>query len=80
MESAIVNALPQLSVGVASVVALAYVTKHFLEHLAERENAMRIVEKEVRTSLMEQLSKNTMAMSDMTRTHERVIAALDRNK
>lgn len=80
MESAILNALPQLSVGVASVVALAYVTKQFLEHLAEREEALRAVEREVRTSLTEQLGKNTMAMADMTRTHERVIDALNRNK
>lgn len=80
MESAIINALPQLSVGVASVVALAYVCKLFLAHLNEREIALREVEREVRDSLTEQLGKNTMAMADMTRTHERVILALDRTK
>lgn len=80
MEHSLISALPQLSVGVVSVLALAYVTKQFLSHLAEREEALRIVEKDVRTSLTEQLAKNTSAMSEMVRTHERVITALDRNK
>lgn len=78
MSAEILSVLPNLSVGVISVLALGYVTKQFLDHLSEREEALRKVESEVRTSLVEQLGRNTVAISEMTRTHERVINALER--
>jgi len=73
MESAILNALPNISVGVASVAALAYVTRLFILRLQEqseshhkamkeREDYLREVEKDVRNTIMEQLHKSTSAL------------------
>lgn len=64
--------LPNLGIGVVSVLALAFVTKLFVEYLErqekahgnallERENALRELEREVRNNIMGQLSKNTQA-------------------
>ena len=66
----ILTILPNLSIGVVSILALAYVTKSFLLHLkeerekerferTEQETAFRLLEKEVRTSIMDQLNENT---------------------
>lgn len=66
--------LPNLSIGVISVLALVYVTRQFIDHLKaqhkdhmlevkEREHAMRSLENEVRKEIMGQLSLNTNAMS-----------------
>lgn len=87
---ALFEILPNLSIGVISIGALVYVTNQFLVHLderatqhehsmTEREMALRAVEKEVRTNVLNQLSANTMAMNDTTKSLERVVNYLDRN-
>ncbi|MEQ9135766.1 MAG: hypothetical protein RLO51_11195 [Thalassobaculum sp.] len=74
--------LPNLSIGVVSVLALVYITREFIKHLnyvhsehmgelKEREQEIRSVEREVRLSVTAQLAENT-------RTMERVIQALDK--
>lgn len=70
VDSSIISALPNLSVGVASIAALVFVTVRFLQKLDARELEMRLLEKEVRTSIMEQLGKNSAIM-------QRVIDKLD---
>lgn len=65
--------LPNLSIGVVAVLALAWYAKKSMEtqndmhkqhmkELKEREVAMREVEKEVRTSITTQLNENTKIM------------------
>lgn len=89
MEQTLVEILPNLSVGVVSVVALVYVTVKFLEQLdirsklhnevmSERERALREVEREVRTTVLEQISLNTQAMNDTAKVLDRVAALLDK--
>lgn len=94
METSLLQILPNLGVGVVSVLSLGYVAlKHsedsntrneqFLNHLderarrheeamKEREQAFRQIEKEVRTQVLDQLSKNTATM-------ERVMLHLDKH-
>jgi hypothetical protein len=84
METQILSALPNLSIGVIAVLAFAYTTiknnesrerntQNFintldamrLQHekaMNERELAFRALEREVRTQILEQLSKNTSTM------------------
>lgn len=82
MEPNLLSILPNLGIGVVAVVSLVYVTREFITHLKgihiahaielkEREAAMREVEKEVRTNIMDQLGRNTHVM-------ERAINVLDR--
>jgi hypothetical protein len=89
MEPSILTGLTQLSIGVVSVLALVFVCIKFLEHLdrrtekheasmMERENQIRLVEREVRTTVLEQLNQNTMVMSDTVKSHERLMTILDR--
>jgi hypothetical protein len=88
MESSILTILPNLSIGVISVLSLVYITLKFITHLDERtvrhEKAMlereiqiRSIEKEVRTTVLAQLSQNTEAMNDTARVMERVMNRLD---
>ena len=69
----LISILPNLGIGVIAVLSLVYVTKEFLVHLREihkehkedlnsREKEIRAIEKEVRTTITEQLSKNTHVM------------------
>lgn len=62
MESSLLTVLPNLSIGVICVLSLLYVTHIFLKQIKEREDALRTLEKEVRTSIMGQLSENTTVM------------------
>lgn len=66
----LINILPNLSIGVISILSLVWVTKQFIEHLREekiserlerKENeiAFRSIEKEVREKIMSQLNENT---------------------
>lgn len=81
MEGALVEMLPNLGVGVASVVAIYFVVSMFLKALkdmrdshekaiSERETAFRALEKEIRSQLTTQLTQNTQVM-------ERVMLHLD---
>jgi hypothetical protein len=71
-ETTLLSILPNLSIGVISVLALVYVTlkfvtyqkEHnniFLKEIKERESSLRQLEAEVRTSVMTQLQENTKA-------------------
>jgi len=77
MESELIKLLPNLSIGVISILALLYVTVSFLRHLKimteqdreERQKnqiAFRELEAEVRNKIMTQLNENT-------RTFEKVL-------
>jgi uncharacterized protein (DUF39 family) len=48
--------------------------------MKERELALREVEKEVRTNILSQLSKNTEIMNDTSKVMERAIMILDKGK
>jgi len=89
MESTLLSGITQLSIGVISVLALVYVCIKFLEHLdkrtekhetamMERENQIRLVEKEVRTKVLDQLQQNSMVMADTVKSHERLMIHLDK--
>lgn len=91
MEPSLLTILPNLSIGVISIGALVYISKEFLRHLdtratmheqsmSERENQIRQVEREVRTTVLDQLSQNTIVMNDTLRSHERLMSLLDRSK
>ena len=45
--------------------------------MAEREQALRTVEADVRKNLTEQLTLNTLAMQESTKIMERVVRRLD---
>lgn len=90
MEPSLISVLPNLSIGVISIGALVYIAREFLRHLdtravmheasmREREEQIRSVEKEVRTTVLDQLSKNTVVMNDTVKSHERLMAIIDRN-
>ena len=90
MEQTLLTVLPNLSIGVVSVCSLVYIALKFLEHLdkrsiahetsmGERETQIRLVEKEVRTKVLDQLQQNSMVMSDTVKSHERLMFALERN-
>lgn len=91
MEPSLLSVLPNLSIGVISVLSLVFVVHKFLLHLderstrqdealQERESQIRIVEAEVRTTVLNQLSQNTVAMNDTAKVMERVMNRLDDNK
>jgi hypothetical protein len=84
MEQSILTLLPNLSIGVISVLSLVYVTLQFLRNLddrtirhekamTEREQALRNVECEVRKILLESNQKMTIALNDNTKALERVL-------
>jgi len=77
METELVKLLPNLSIGVISILALLYVTVSFLKHLKimteqdreerqKNQTAFRELEAEVRNKIMTQLNENT-------RTFEKVL-------
>lgn len=102
MPTELLTILPNLSIGVAAIGGLVYVTYLFIKHLneqsarqeekeeiraerhetamKEREGALREVEKEVRTNILSQLSKNTEIMNDTSKVMERAIMILDKGK
>lgn len=82
------NAISQLSIGVVAVLGLVYVSiKHntaldkqredFLTALKEQNTAFRELEASVRANLTEQLTKNTVALSDVAKVLGRVVNHLD---
>lgn len=83
-----ISILPNLSIGVVSILGLIYVVLKFLAALdsraekhenamMERETALRQVERDVRNSLYTQLSENTAAMQENTKVLSRVVQKLD---
>lgn len=90
MESSLLSILPNLSIGVISILGLIYVVIKFLdaldkrtvqhaEAMKERELALRAVEKDVRDSLYKHLSESTLALQENTKVLARVINHLDTN-
>lgn len=88
MSTELLTILPNLSIGVISVGALVFVTIKFLMHLdtransheiamKERESALREVEREVRVTILNQLSKNTEVLNDTVKTLERFTSILN---
>jgi hypothetical protein len=90
MESSLLTILPNLSIGVISVISLVYITMNFLKHLdqrtlrheeamREREEYLRLVESEVRNNILNQLSQNNQLMAETAKTLERVMHIIDKN-
>lgn len=90
METSLISILPNLSIGVISILGLVYVVLKFLaaldrraeqhaEAMKEREQALRDVEKDVRSSLYAHLSESTAALQENTKILSRVINHLDAN-
>lgn len=90
METSLLSILPNLSIGVISILGLIYVVLKFLDALdkrseqhsiamQEREEALRMVEKDVRDSLYKHLSESTMALQENTKVLARVMNHLDNN-
>lgn len=88
METSLLSILPNLSIGVISILGLIYVVLKFLdaldkraeqhsEAMQEREEALRIVEKDVRDSLYKHLSESTVALQENTKVLARVMNHLD---
>lgn len=78
METSFLTILPNLSIGVISVLALVYITIRFLQHLderaqrhekamGEREQALREVEKEIRSELNATLKENNVTITENSR-------------
>lgn len=90
MEPSLISILPNLSIGVISILGLIYVVLKFLdaldkrtiqhaEAMRERELALRQVEKDVRDSLYRHISESTFALQENTKVLGRVINHLDTN-
>lgn len=86
-----ISVLPNLSIGVVSIVGLVYVVLKFLaaldsrsdKHEAamnERENALRQVESSVRITLTEHIAQASVALRENTKILERVVRHLDGTK
>lgn len=89
MEPSLISVLPELGVGVAAIGALGYITHRFLQHLdertkrhesamLERENALREVEREVRTTLSDALQRNTAIVERNVEVLGRVVSFLEK--
>lgn len=83
-----VSILPNLSIGVVSILGLVYVVIRFLQALddradkhevamTKREEAIRNLESDVRRNLTDQLAKNTVALTDVARVMGRVVRHMD---
>lgn len=88
METSLISILPNLSIGVISILGLIYTVLKFLdaldkrtiqhaEAMRERELALRQVEKDVRDSLYRHISESTFALQENTKVLARVINHLD---
>lgn len=90
METSLISVLPNLSIGVISILGLIYVVLKFLdaldkratqhgEAMKEREQALRDVEKDVRESLYQHLSESTFALQENTKVLARVTSHLEKS-
>ena len=73
MESTLLSQLPNLGVGVASIVGLIIIVTRFINHLEnrgaqheramkEREDAFRSLESEIRNNILSQLNESAQIM------------------
>ena len=87
---ALLSILPNLSIGVVSIGALVYITLAFIKVLevrAEkhekamqaREDALRQVEKDIRTELIGVLGRSNDTIAQNTKVMERVMNHLDKH-
>ena len=88
MEPTLLTILPNLSIGVVSILGLIYTVVKFLAALdsratsheiamKEREQALRDVEKNVRENLYTHLTQSTKALEENTKVLGRVVNHLD---
>lgn len=88
---AFIAVLPNLSIGVVSVLGLLWVTAKFLAALdeqakrhervqADSEKAIRLLEADVRRTLSTQLVENTLATKENTIVMQRIVRRLDGEK
>lgn len=88
---AIIQVLPNLSIGVVCIGALVYITIRFIQTLDERsdkhevamekrEAAMRSLEASVRSTLTDHLAQASIALAENTKVLARVIRHLDGTK
>lgn len=84
----LLNILPNLSIGVISVLALVYTMRMNLKALDaradkhekamnEREERLRVVEESVRVTLTEHITQASVALRENTKILERVANRLD---
>lgn len=89
MESSLIAALPNLGVGIVSVLVIGYIVKEFLKALdkrtqryesamTERESYLRSVESDIRTTLSENLFNSTRVIEENTRVLVQVIDRLEK--
>jgi hypothetical protein len=82
--------LPNLSIGVVSVLALGYITLQFLvtldkrakaheEAMTERETALRAVEKEIRTELVGALKESNLVIAENSKVMQRLVHHMDQH-
>ncbi len=85
----ILSILPNLSIGVVSIVGLVYVVLKFLEALdkravaheaamTERENVLRNVEQDVREKLVAVIAESTVVIRENVKVMERVVNVIDK--
>ena len=88
MESALLSTLPNLSIGVVAVGALVLITRDFLKRMddrataheaamKEREDALRVVERDMRTELSRISEKSIHVIGENNRLMGRLITHLD---
>lgn len=86
MEASLISALPNLGVGVVSILAVGYIVNKFLLAMDERtvrhqasmnecEAYLRTVEKEIRTTLSTSLHESTKVIEENRRV---MVLVLDR--
>lgn len=91
MESSLLTILPNLSIGVVSILGLVYTTLRFVKALdersdkhekamKEREEALREVESSVRNNLLQHLTAATIALQDNAKVLGRVVRHLDTSR
>ncbi len=89
MESTLLSTLPNLSIGVISVLSLVYTTIRFLTAMddrtkrheiamKEREDALRETERRISDKLIPVLVQTTNALEENTRLFTRVAEKIDR--
>lgn len=82
MEETLFTFMKEASISIATVAALLYVVRSFLLHIkeqsaehrvvmAEREEAFRSLEKEIRDGYVQIINQSTIAISENTRALER---------
>lgn len=90
MDGSLLTILPNLSIGVISVLSLVYVVVKFLhamdarterheKAMTERERYLRDIEADMRNTLSSVLTESTHVVRENTKALERVVNHLDKN-